>query len=152
MYHGIIQERQWSGPGTYLRAKIEQYALDEVVSYGRVWRLRDDGRPGVPETDTNRGQAAIPALEPDFSPPHMYDETPAQLVEHLSHPNGWWRDTAQRQLVLRQDTSVVPALERIVRTSDDLLGRFHAMWTLEGLGALDADLVREQVADANPRM
>ena len=25
MYHGIIQELQWSGPGEYLRAKIEQY-------------------------------------------------------------------------------------------------------------------------------
>ena len=26
------------------------------------------------------------------------------------------------------------------------------MWTLEGLGALDAALVREQMKDANPRM
>ena len=152
MYHGIIQERQWSGPGTYLRAKIEQYALDEVVTYGRIWRLRYDGRPAVPETDTNRGQAAIPAIEPDFTRPQMYNATPAQLVAHLTHENGWWRDNAQRQLVLRQDTSVVPALERIVRSSENLLGRFHAMWTLEGLGALDAELVREQLQDENPRM
>ena len=27
--------------------------------------------------------------------------SPAQLVEALSHPNGWWRDTAQRLLVER---------------------------------------------------
>ena len=33
-----------------------------------------------------------------------------------------------------------------------LVGRFHAMWTLEGLGALDAALVREQMKDPNPRM
>ena len=26
MYRGIIQESQWSGPGTYLRQKIDQYA------------------------------------------------------------------------------------------------------------------------------
>ena len=32
MYHGIIQENEWSGPGSYLRAKIEQYQLDKVVS------------------------------------------------------------------------------------------------------------------------
>ncbi len=25
MYHGIVQERQWSGPGSYIRARIEQY-------------------------------------------------------------------------------------------------------------------------------
>ena len=43
--------------------------------------------------------------------PRMNNETPAQLVAHLSHPNGWWRDTAQQLLVLKQDKSVVPALQ-----------------------------------------
>ena len=46
MYHGIIQELQWSGPGSYLRAKIEQYQLDKVAAHGRIWRLRYDGRAG----------------------------------------------------------------------------------------------------------
>ena len=46
----------------------------------------------------------------------------------------------------------MPALQQIVTSSDNLLGRFHAMWTLEGLGALDAPLVREQMKDPNPRM
>ena len=82
----------------------------------------------------------------------MNDETPAQLVAHLGHPNGWWRDTAQRLLVLKQDKSVVPALQQMARSSNSLVGRFHAMWTLEGLGALDAALVREQMKDPNPRM
>ena len=47
MYHGIIQELEWSGPGSYLRAKIEQYQLDKVASHGRIWRLRYDGRAAV---------------------------------------------------------------------------------------------------------
>ena len=152
MYHGIIQELQWSGPGSYLRAKIEQYQLDKVAAYGRIWRLRYDGRPAVPATDTNIGQPAIPAITPDFTRPRMYSETPAQLVAHLSHPNGWWRDTAQRLLILKQDRSVVPALQRVVSSSDNLLARFHALWTLEGLGALDAPLVRAAMEDRNPRM
>ena len=37
----------------------------------------------------------------------------------------------------------MPALQQMVRSSDNLLARFHALWTLEGLGALDAPLVRE---------
>ena len=45
----------------------------------------------------------------------MLNETPAQLVAHLSHPNGWWRDTAQQLLVLKQDKSVVPALQKLAR-------------------------------------
>ncbi len=82
----------------------------------------------------------------------MYQETPAQLVAHLTHPNGWWRDTAQRLLVLAQDQSVVPALQQMVRGSDSLVARFHALWTLEGLGALDASIVRGEMEDASPRM
>ncbi len=73
-------------------------------------------------------------------------------MTHLKHANGWWRDTAQQLLVLKQDRSVVPALARMVRTRDNLLARFHALWTLEGLGALDAALTREVLQDAEPRM
>ena len=152
MYHGIIQELQWSGPGSYLRAKIEQYQLDKVAAHGRIWRLRYDGRQAVPASATNIGQPAIPAVTPNFTSPRMYSETPAQLVSHLSHPNGWWRDTAQRLLILKQDKSVVPALEQTVRSSDNLLARFHALWTLEGLGALNPTLVRSAMEDKNPRM
>ncbi len=82
----------------------------------------------------------------------MLDDTPARLVAHLSHPNGWWRDTAQQLLVLKQDRSVVPALQALVRTSKNPLARFHALWTLEGLGALTAALTREVLRDADPRM
>jgi mono/diheme cytochrome c family protein len=47
---------------------------------------------------------------------------------------------------------VVPALQAMVRSQDNLVGRFHALWTLEGLNALDAGLVREQMKDPSPRM
>jgi len=47
---------------------------------------------------------------------------------------------------------IFPALQSMVRSQDNLLARFHALWTLEGLGALDPGLVREQMKDTNPRM
>ena len=118
----------------------------------------------MPATATNIGQPAIPAIAPAFAPPRMYSETPAQLVAHLTHPNGWWRDTAQRLLVLKQDKSVVPALQTDAVAEPPAAGpaeakadaatarSFHALWTLEGLGALDAALVREAMKDTNPRM
>jgi mono/diheme cytochrome c family protein len=152
MYHGIIQELQWSGPGSYLRAKIEQYQLDKIAQYGRIWRLRYDGRSTVDKTDTNIGQPSIAAVKPRFTPPHMYSETPAQLVAHLSDANGWWRDMAQRLIVLSQDKSVVPALVQLARGSDNPLARIHALWTLEGLGALDARLVRDAMEDKSARI
>ena len=47
---------------------------------------------------------------------------------------------------------MVPALKRLLRTSPDQLARAHALWTLEGLGALDAALVREQMESRDPQM
>lgn len=134
MYRGIIQEAQWSGPGTYLRQRIDQYQLDKVVRHGRIWRLTYEGMGR--RTDA----------------PRMLSETPAQLVRHLSDPNGWWRDTAQQLLVLKQDMSVAPALVTLARKSDNQLARIHALWTLEGLGAADAALIRELMEDPDAQL
>ena len=118
MYRGIIQESNWTRPGSYLRRKIEQYQLDKVIAHGRIWRLRFDGLPMVPATPAGPAAQATPevpaqpALALDPERPRMLDETPAQLVAHLSHANGWWRDTAQQLLVLKQNKAVVPALDR----------------------------------------
>jgi mono/diheme cytochrome c family protein len=84
--------------------------------------------------------------------PRMHDETAAQLVRHLEDANGWWRDTAQQLLVLKQDKSVAPALQQMARTSKNPFARFHAVWTLEGLGAADAPLLRSLMEDADPQM
>jgi mono/diheme cytochrome c family protein/glucose/arabinose dehydrogenase len=130
MYRGIIQEGNWVREGSYLRKVVKQYGLQNNTGHGRIWRL----------------------VHKDFKPgpqPHMLQETPAQLVQHLDHPNGWWRDTAQMLLVLRGDKSVVPALTAMARTHKNPLARIHAIWTLEGLGALDAALVREKLKDAD---
>jgi mono/diheme cytochrome c family protein len=82
----------------------------------------------------------------------MLDEKPAQLVAHLSHPNGWWRDTAQKLLVLKGDKSVVPALTELVRKGISPLGRVHALWTLDGLGAIERTLIMEAFNDADERV
>ncbi len=134
MYHGIIQEGEWTQKGTYLRAKIEQYQLDKAIRMGRIWRLTYKG------------------MNRDKTQPRMLNETAAQLVSHLNHPNGWWRDMAQQLIILKGDKSVVPDLVNMAKTDQNLLARFHAMWTLEGLGALSAELVSELMKDPNPRM
>jgi len=133
-YRGIIQEGNWTRPGSYLRAKIDQYKMASNIRRGRIWRLTYEGMPR------------------DTAAPRLLTESPALLVGRLSHPNGWWRDTAQQLLVLKQDKSVVPALRDEVRKSSNLFARIHALWTLEGLGALDAALAREEMKDPNPQM
>ena len=134
MYHGIIQEGNWAQEGTYLRTKIKQYQLDKVIQLGRIWRIT---HKSMPRNKTK---------------PNMLNESPAELVKHFEHPNGWWRDQAQQLLVLTQDRSVAPKLEAMVRQDKNLLARFHALWSLEGLGMLKPELVRELFKDPNPRI
>jgi mono/diheme cytochrome c family protein/glucose/arabinose dehydrogenase len=133
MYRGIIQESAWVAPKSHLRPVVQKYHLDDNFGRGRIWRLVHDGFTPGPQ-------------------PHMLDETPAQLVRHLDHPNGWWRDSAQKLLVLRGDKSIVPELLRMARTDPNTLARIHAIWTLEGLGALTPDFVREKLKDSNPHV
>ncbi len=130
LYHGIIQEANWTRPGSYLRPQILKYGLQKNVGRGRVWRLVHDGYKPRPM-------------------PHLLEETPAQLVAHLADPNGWWRDTAQKLIVLRHDMGVVPALATMARSHADPLARLHALWTLEGLDAVTGEVLATALADVD---
>lgn len=134
MYHGIIQEGQWTQKGTYLRTKIEQYQLDKVVGLGRIWRISYDGK------ERNKVQ------------PKMLNEKSIDLVKHLSHPNGWWRDAAQQLIVLKKDLSIVPALNTLANSSKNIEARIHAIWALEGLNKFNIQLAQKLMKDANPRI
>jgi len=131
-YRGIIQEGNWVKPGSFLRGAIEPTGMQHVAGHGRVWRL----------------------VHKDFKPgpqPKMIGETPAQLVAHLTHPNGFWRDTAQRMLIVKNDQSVVPALVSLLK-HDNHLARLHALWTLEGLDAVTPDILRAAMKDEHAQV
>lgn len=84
--------------------------------------------------------------------PRLDQAGAAELVETLSHPNRWWRLTAQRLLIERQDPSAIPRLNKLAGSGATAEGRMHALWTLEGLGALDADLVLGGLGDERPEV
>ena len=132
MYHGIIQEGNWVQKGSYLRTKIDQYQMDKIVGLGRIWRLRYEG------------------IERDTVQPRMGEENTMELIKHLRHPNGWWRDMAQQQLVHLRDTSGRDILETMALNDPDKLARYHAMWTLEGLNCTSISLIRKLLSDVDP--
>lgn len=75
-----------------------------------------------------------------------------ELVKTLEHENGWHRMTAQRLIVERQDKTAIPFLKQLFVQTQSPLGKIHALWTLEGLSALDESLVLKAMKDANPRV
>jgi glucose/arabinose dehydrogenase/mono/diheme cytochrome c family protein len=134
MYHGIIQESNWTKQGSYLRPQIQRKNLDKNIGRGRIYRLVHDGYTPGPR-------------------PQLLEASSAQLVDDLSHPNGWWRDNAEELLVVRQDKSVVPALKQlVVGGTSSPLTRVLALWTLDGLHAVDQDLLLTAFKDGDPQV
>ena len=74
--------------------------------------------------------------------------TGLQLVDYLSHKNGWYRSTAQRLLLERQDKTVVPAVKSLFSNSPDPRTRLHALYVLEGLNALNEKIVKQSLLDS----
>jgi mono/diheme cytochrome c family protein len=130
MYRGVVQAGGlWTD---YLTDYIKTHDLQMPVGKGRIWRVYYGNRPAR--------RPAAPALSKAPS---------AQLVQTLSNPRGWWRDTAQRVLVERGDTSVAPALTALAASAPDWRTKLHALWTLDGLDAIDVASVRKALADGN---
>jgi mono/diheme cytochrome c family protein len=65
----------------------------------------------------------------------------------LSHPNGWWRDTAHRLLVERGAKPVTPHLTKLARNAPDPKARLHAMWILDGIDAIQPSTVIDALND-----
>jgi putative membrane-bound dehydrogenase-like protein len=85
-------------------------------------------------------------------PPRLSRATAPELVAGLESPNAWRRTTAQRLIVERQDRGAVEPLRALARSSKLPQGRLHALWTLEGLSALEADDVTRALQDPDARL
>jgi mono/diheme cytochrome c family protein/glucose/arabinose dehydrogenase len=122
MYRGILEDRL--SMTEYLRDQILARKLEQPIGLGRIYRVVHE----TTRRDTSRALSSA---------------SPAQLVAMLSHPNGWWRDNAQRLLVERRPRSVIPALARLAQSAPDWRTRLHALWTLDGIDAIEpADVAR----------
>lgn len=107
-------------------------------THGRIYRVVFSGQAKTAAiTDPERTRVADKEL---YS---LQKASPQQLVATLKNDNQLWRMHAQRILVTRANKDVVPALCELVRDGgvDELglnVGAIHALWTLQGLGALDS--------------
>jgi len=84
--------------------------------------------------------------------PNLGRMAAAELVAQLTSTNGWHRQTAQRLLVERHDRAAVPLLQELARKSEFPHARLHALWTLEGLSALDTQTLAVALKDPHPRV
>ena len=128
MYREVI-EHPWSIPDD-IHAQLD---LLRGTDQGRLWRLAPQG------------------FKPRAAPKLSRAGT-AELVALLDHPNAWHRETAHRLLFERRDAAAVAPLRTLAGAAKTAQGRLHALWSLHGLEALQADDLRRALADADPRV
>jgi mono/diheme cytochrome c family protein/glucose/arabinose dehydrogenase len=135
LYRGILEHRL--SMTEYLRDQILARRLEQPTGLGRIYRVVHE---------STRRDTARP----------LNTASPAALVAAMSHPNGWWRDTAQRLIVERLGASsaaanaVAPALVALAERAPDWRTRLHALWALDGIDALSAPLVSHALEDPSP--
>ncbi len=104
------------------------------------------GRGGAYQTANNlRDQShgriyrAVWKDAPRHSTPSLAGAKSSDLVAALESGNQFWNLTAQRLIVDNKRTDTAPALKKRVRSAAGGKGAIHALWSLEGIGALDKD-------------
>ncbi len=120
MRRAIIQHRAFMT--SYLKELIIKNKMDSLPITGRIFRVADSSN-------------TVKAL-PDLSQLAL-----AEWIPLLQSTNGWQRKMAQKKLIYGNDKSVVESIVIIAKDGKNPLGQIQALWTLEGMGALSADVL-----------
>lgn len=124
-YRKVIEHPEWTS-----RETAEAKDIYDGQTMGRIYRI-------TPK------DAAVP-LVTGLKLSQASDE---QLVRYLDSSKIWWRRTAQRLLMDRRSERSVAPLVQLAQAGASPLGRLHALWTLDGLGKLDAALITRALSD-----
>jgi len=76
----------------------------------------------------------------------------SEVVAALDSGNQFWSLTAQRLIVDNKMADAGPALKKRVRSGAGGKGAIHALWSLEGIGALDQDTHQAALLDKDPAL
>lgn len=116
MYRGIIQHKTYETP--YLINQIKTRDLSAPLSCGRIYKIVRKG-----------------AKVNDIQMP----TDPEGFVKQLGSDNGFLRDIAQQTIQDLRLVGAIPFLKKALQDSTNHLKAIHAMWTLEGLNALETN-------------
>ncbi|MFP6885906.1 MAG: HEAT repeat domain-containing protein, partial [Opitutales bacterium] len=128
MYREVI-EHPWSLP----QGIKKHLDLNSGNDRGRIWRIFPDGfdRPAIA---------------------HLTEVSSIKLLDALSSPNSWQRETAARLLFERQDVKIAPDLTKLAARGQSHLGRMHALYALAGLELLKPGHLITALGDEHPAL
>ncbi len=128
MYRAVIEHPEWMPEELRKRPDL-MWGNDR----GRIYRI-------VPQDFRRPPQPNLSGVSSDT------------LVEHFAHPSAWWRETAARLLLERQDKTIAPKLASIVGVHRSPLARIYALRVLEGLKTITEGVLIKSLQDDEPRV
>lgn len=131
MHRGIIQHGAYMT--SYLRERLAASGMDKMLGMGRILRVK--------HTDTGLSEI-----------PNLASASPKELVDFLSHKNGWVRDRAQQLLIHKSPNGAVEALQSFIDTNKDSNSLIHALYALEGINSLDRETILKVMESDSPEV
>ncbi|HLV00734.1 MAG TPA: PVC-type heme-binding CxxCH protein, partial [Acidobacteriota bacterium] len=89
---------------------------------------------------------------PYKTPQRLSELDSSELVQLLSHENGWHRRTAHRLLLERADPGITPELRNVVHHGESPQARLYAAYLLESLDQVDEEIARKLINDPHPEV
>ena len=122
------------GPEFMSEEVLKKVDLYNGTGLGRIYRISASGAPAA---DWTNGL-------------HLGEASDEELVGKLNDKNIWWRLNAQRLLVDRKSEQSIAALIKMAGNHNAVMGRLHALWTLEGISKLTPDIIIKALKDPLP--
>jgi len=119
MHRGVIQHHAFLSP--YLRNKSTEHGLDSLVDFGRILRVSNKGVKRKAITNLNNWSTN-------------------KLIDLFKSDNGWLRDRAQQIIIHKNNKNAITLLNNLVVEVEHPLAQIHALYTLEGLNALNLEI------------
>lgn len=120
MRRAVIQHRAYMT--SYLKELILERGQDKLPLGGRIYRVIDSKNEAI-------------------SRPNLTALSNSEWIGLLQSKNAWKRTTAQKELIFKNNPDLTAAIIKVAKTENHILGQISALWTLEGLGKIDADLL-----------
>lgn len=130
----------------YYRKVIEspEWMSDEAIQAGGLYDGSDKGRIyRITATDAKKAEWTKGL--------NLGKSSAEELVKLLSNENYWWRINAQRLLVDHADKNAVALLDELLHKGSGP-GKLHALWTLDGIEAINKQHILNALKDSNPRI
>jgi mono/diheme cytochrome c family protein len=121
MHRGIIQHKAFISQ--YLTQMLSDRKLDTLQHQGQILKVTAQGKSqNIP--DLSRAK-------------------PLELVNYLSHENGWLRDRAQQLLIQKKGKKLKDDLWHLATINNEYATAIHALYTLEGLNLLSFEELKQ---------